>query len=127
MLGNEGVQTHNGVLEREKADLERRAERFAHRVEEERALKEKERLAHESRVRAIRTQVCTTGQKMTGDTGGDFFPPVLMITKPTPSFFLSLWLQQIMSRARVLGERPAVLTDKAFHLSDLCCSGRRNS
>jgi len=79
LLENEGVQTHNGVLKGEKADLERRAERFARRVEEERALKETERLAHESRVRAIRAQVGTICHKMTGDTVSG----VLIITKQT--------------------------------------------
>lgn len=77
MLGNDGLQTHNGVLKGEKADLERRAERFARHLEEERASKETERLAHESHVRAIRAQVGTIRLKMTGDTvSGLLFPCV---------------------------------------------------
>ena len=51
------VQTHKEVVEGEKVDLERRAQRLARRIEEERTLKETERLAHESGIRAIRAQV----------------------------------------------------------------------
>ena len=57
LLRDMDVQTHKEVVEGEKVDLERRAQRLARRIEEERTLKETERLAHESGIRAIRAQV----------------------------------------------------------------------
>lgn len=51
------LQTQREAVGEVKVDLEKRAQRLARRLEEERASKDEERIAHESALLAVRTQV----------------------------------------------------------------------
>lgn len=56
-LAKTNWQTQREAVGQVKVDLEKRAQRLARRLEEERASKEEERIEHESAMLAVRAQV----------------------------------------------------------------------
>lgn len=56
-MQNKSWQTQREAVGQVKVDLEKRAQRLARRLEEERASKEEERIEHESAMLAVRAQV----------------------------------------------------------------------